>query len=259
MGRRDERNIEMIKIETRETVACLQLDRGVTNPIDSELLDELRERLRGAESDEGVRALVLTGVSEKFLSIGFDIPALYPLDREGMRDFFRLFNEVAMELFLFPKPTIAAIRGHAVAGGCILALLCDRRFIAAGKSLMGLNEVKLGVPVPCLADRITRDLAGNRHARTILEEGEFHPPEETLAFGLVDRVLPGEELLEAAQAEALRLGALPPAAFALIKGERTREIAAYVKQRQADMETDFLDCWFAPGTRAQLEAAMENY
>ncbi len=249
----------MIKVETLAGVAQLQLDRGVTNPLSAELLTEFRRALETIDRDEKVKALILTSVSEKFLSIGFDIPALYPLDRNGMRDFFRLFNEVTMEFFLLPKPTVAAIRGHAVAGGCILALICDRRFIAEGRTLMGLNEVKLGVPVPCLADRITRDLLGSHRARVILEEGEFHPPEQALAFGLVDRVLPEAELLDAARAEAIRLGDLPSAAFGLIKGERCREIATYVKRRQAEMEADFLDCWFAPATRAQLEAAMENY
>ncbi len=249
----------MIKVENRGSVLALHLNRGVTSPLNTELLVELRKALRTANQDDAIRALVLTSASDKFLSIGFDIPALFPLDRDGMRDFFRLFNEVGMELFEFPKPTVAAIRGHAVAGGCILALLCDRRIMADGRTLIGLNEVKLGVPVPCLADRITRDLVGTRHARVILEEGEFHAPEAALAFGLVDRILPGDEVPEAALAEAARLGELPPTAFSLIKGERCREIASYVRQRQTEMEADFLDGWFAPGTRAQLEAAMENY
>ncbi len=249
----------MIKVENRDGVALLQLDRGVTNPLSTELLTELRRAVKLAGKDENVKALVLTGTSEKFLSIGFDIPALFPLDREAMRTFFRFFNITAMELFRLPKPTIAAVRGHAVAGGCILALLCDRRFIAEGKTLMGLNEVKLGVPVPCLADRITRDLAGARRAREILEEGEFFPPEHTLAMGLVDRVLPADELLDTAVAEAARLGALPPEAFALIKGEYTREVAAHVEARETAMEQDFLDRWFAPAVRVQLEAAMETF
>ena len=249
----------MVKVENWDGVALLRLDNGAANPLNMELLTELRRAVKLAGRDESVKALVLDSASEKFLSIGFDIPALFPLDREKMRVFFRFFNITAMELFRSPKPSVAAIRGHAVAGGCILALACDRRYIAEGKTLMGLNEVKLGVPVPCLPDRITRDLAGTRMAREILEEGEFYLPERSLAMGLVDSVLPADQVQGVALAEAERLGDLPAEAFALIKGEYTREVAAHVEKRQAEMEEEFLDRWFAPAARAQLEAAMENY
>ena len=99
----------------------------------------------------------------------------------------------------------------------------------------------------------------DRQGRPILEEGEFYPADESLSLGLVDRVLPRDDVREAAIAEAARLGALPAAAFALIKAERTREIAAFVERRSAEMEDDFLDGWFSPAARTQLEAAMEKY
>ncbi len=249
----------MIQVEMREGVATISLARSATNPLSAELIAELRDTFRAAGSDSAIKSILLTSKEDKFLSIGFDIPALYPLDREGMQRFFRLFNEVSLEIFALPKPTVAAIMGHAVAGGCILALLCDRRFIAGGRTLMGLNEVKLGVPVPCIADRIVRDLVGTRGAREILEEGEFYPADRLLEFGLVDRVLAADDLREGAWAEAARLGALPAAAFAAIKGERTRTIAAYVATRQAEMESTFLDGWFSPDARMQLKAAMETF
>ena len=99
------------------------------------------------------------------------------------------------KLFTFPKPTAAAISGHAIAGGCILTLCCDYRYIAEGRKLMGLNEIKLGVPVPYVADCILRSLVGFRHAREIMESGDFYQPETSFQKGLVDAVLPLENVL----------------------------------------------------------------
>lgn len=249
----------MLRMETKDGVALIELDRGETHPIGTELLTALGRALETVKEDPGLGSLVLAGARAKFLSIGFDIPALFPLEREEMRAFFRLFNATCRALFVLPKPTVAAIAGHAVAGGCILALCCDRRFIAEGRTLMGLNEVKLGVPVPCLADRILRDLVGTRHARIILEEGDFHPPEASLAMGIVDRILAPEGLREAAQLEAARLAVPPAVAFEMIKAERTREIVAQVERREGDLEDCFLDGWFSPPARVQLAAAMERF
>lgn len=94
-------------------------------------------------------------------------------DDEG-RSLAKLKNKLVayLALYTLPKPVVAAITGHAIAGGCILALCCDYRFISEGRKLMGLNEVKLGVPVPYLADRVLHALVGTRYAREIIESGE---------------------------------------------------------------------------------------
>jgi enoyl-CoA hydratase/carnithine racemase len=97
-----------------------------------ELVDELGKLLERIEHDSSVSALVLGSSNDKFLSIGFDIPRLFELPREDFTTFFSEFNRVCLSLYTLPKPTIAAITGHAVAGGCILALCCDYRFIAEG-------------------------------------------------------------------------------------------------------------------------------
>ncbi len=249
----------MIAVEKHESVAVLKLSHGPTNPIGLELLGALLAEIRRVEEDPTLRGLVLTSASDKFFSIGFDIPQLYPLGREDTLRFYHAFGATTLALYTCPKPTIAAINGHAVAGGCILALCCDHRFIAEGHKLTGLNEVKLGVPVPHIADRITRALAGTRHAREILEGGEFYPPEDALRFGLVDQVLPQAELLPTAIAEAARLGALPPNAFTQIKHDRTEEIEGQVLARRDEKEKVFLDCWFGAEARAQLEEAMKRF
>lgn len=249
----------MISIESRDRIALVKLNRGTTNPISLDLLEALSAELTRIKMDDDHRGLVLTSSQSKFFSIGFDIPALYPLDKKGMGQFFRAFNRVSLELYTFPKPTIAAVTGHAVAGGCILTLCCDQRFIAEGHKLMGLNEVKLGVSIPYPSDCILRDLVGSRISREIVEGGEFYPPEDSLRLGMVDRILPLDQVIDEAIKEVGRLGATPAHAFAQIKRDRTERIEKQALALQGEKEEKFLFMWFAPETRKQLEKAMEKF
>ncbi|MEE8391251.1 MAG: enoyl-CoA hydratase/isomerase family protein [Anaerolineae bacterium] len=138
---------EILYTEYRDRVAIVKLNRPVTNALNLQLVDELTETLQNVRHDANVHSLVLGSSNEKFFSIGFDIPQLFELDRESFTKFYQAFNRVCLDLYTLPKPTVAAIPGHAIAGGCILALCCDYRLIAQGRKLMGLNEIKLGVPI----------------------------------------------------------------------------------------------------------------
>jgi enoyl-CoA hydratase/carnithine racemase len=158
-----------------------------------------------------------------------------------------------------PKPTVAAIAGHAIAGGCILALCCDYRVIGDGRKLMGLNEIKLGVPVPYVADRILRDLVGGRHARQVVESGDFYRPEEALSLGLVDQVCPAEQVLSQAIDRASQLGSSSPEAFAMIKRNRVERLEAEILARLEDKEGLFVERWYSEEARARLREAMEKF
>jgi len=175
----------MLGVEIQDSVAVAKLSRGVTNAFNLELVDELLKLILDLKFKDQVRALVLTSSNEKFFSIGFDIPQLFELSPEDFQLYYQKFNQMCLALYTFPKPTVAAITGHAIAGGCILALCCDYRVIADERQLMGLNEIKLGVPVPYLADCILRSLVGVRAARLIMESGDFYPPLQLFQMGMV--------------------------------------------------------------------------
>jgi enoyl-CoA hydratase/carnithine racemase len=235
------------------------LDRGVTNPLGSELVGELSETLDKLGSDPDTGGIVLTSANDKFFSIGFDIPQILPLPRDDFEAFFRAFQGLCLKLFTFPKPSIAAVTGHAIAGGCILALCCDYRFIAEGNKKMGVNEIQLGVPVPHLPDLVLQQLVGLRSAREMMDSGGFYSPEAALDMGLVDEVLPLDDVRGRAKAKADELGALPGTAFALIKQGRVESIEAQVLARHEDKVRTFLDCWFSREAQARLEEAMKNF
>ena len=249
----------MISYEKRDSVALIRLNRGVTNAIDLESVEELSGILQRVKDDPEVHAVVLGSAIDKFFSIGFDIPQLFNLSRESFGEFYRAFNWMSMDLFVMPKPTVAAITGHAVAGGCILALCCDYRFIAEGRKWMGLNEIKLGVPVPYLADRVLTALVGNRIARDIMEGGEFYSPERALELGLVDQVLPLEQVADKAIEKAEVLGSAPGWAYQMIKRSRVEGVAAEVDLRGEAKEQYFIDNWYSDETRERLRQAMEKF
>ena len=251
--------MDMITVEYDRKIAIIRLNRSITNPLDLELLQQLEETLDRVRDDREARGLVIASSNNKFFSLGFDIPHLFELDREGFRVFFRTYNRLCMGLFTFPKPTVAALTGHTIAGGCIIALCCDYRIISEGRKLMGLNEIKLGVPIPYPGDCILRQLVGARYARDIVESGEFYHGEELLKMGMADEVVPLDNVVSRAVEKAALLGSMPEKAYRMIKHDRVDLIAAQVEAQIMEKEEAFLDCWFSEGTRALLDEAMKKF
>ena len=126
-------------------MAVIRLDNGVTNAINRGLLNDLQATLnevRGVPPDWSWQG------ATKFFSIGFDLPTPDPMDREQFSVFWDDFNQLFYDIYTLPIPTLCAMRGHAVAGGAILALATDFRIGTAGKKRIGLNELKLGISGP---------------------------------------------------------------------------------------------------------------
>ncbi|NIO81414.1 MAG: hypothetical protein GTN53_12405 [Candidatus Aminicenantes bacterium] len=252
-------NMITIDYHDNDRVMAVKLNRGVINALNLELVNQLAEILQKAKNNDNVHAVVLGSSNDKFFSIGFDIPELYELTEEDFMFFYHRFNRMCLDLYTLPKPTIAAITGHATAGGCILALCCDYRFIAEGKKLMGLNEIKLGVPVPYLADCILHSIVGARNARDIMESGDFYRPEQSLQMGLVDNVLPLEHVLAESIAKATMMASLPQKAFELIKLNRVETITTQVLAHRKEKERLFYTCWYSDYARKQLKEAIEKF
>lgn len=246
-------------MEYHDKVAILKLSRGVTNALNLQLVNQLTENLHKVRNDSDAHSLVLGSSNEKFFSIGFDIPALYELSKKDFRVFYQAFNRACMDLYTLPKPTIAAITGHATAGGCILALCCDYRFIAEGRKLMGLNEIKLGIPVPYPGNCILRQIVGSRNAREIMGTGEFCRPEESLQLGMVDQILPLDEVLPKSIEKAKLLGELPCDASRMIKRNRVEIVEAQVLKHLRAKEESFIECWRSGEARARLKEAIKKF
>jgi enoyl-CoA hydratase/carnithine racemase len=249
----------MIRIEYDGTVAIVKLDRDVTNALNLDLVTELDKTLQVVKQDAQVHSLVLTSTHEKFFSIGFDIPQLYELSKNDFSIFYKAFNRLCMDLYTVPKMTVAAITGHAVAGGCILALCCDYRFIAEGKKKMGLNEIKLGVPIPYPADCMLRQIVGFRNSREIVDSGNFYLPEKLLHLGLIDEIFALDKVLPEAIEKAKLIEKLSPDAFAFIKRNRVEEVVGQISSKLREKEQIFLELWYSNEVRDRLKIAMEKF
>lgn len=248
--------MSLIIRENRENIAVLTLNNGATNAISPELVDELSTIM--GEVRSGADGFLLCG-GEKFFSMGFDLPALLKLDREEMSAFLNSFHDLILMLYTAPIPSASVLAGHAVAGGNILAIACDFRFAANPEKKMGVNEIKLGLPVPSLADMILRQIVGDRTATPMLYGGEFITFADALINGMIDELLPVEELMQHAMEKIAALAAMERKAFSAIKENRVGEIReSYEKTGRAN-DRIFIDCWFSDETQTKLVEAAQKF
>ena len=245
-----------IGIESHKDVALLRLHSGVTNAINEEMVADLSEALADIRSN--FRGLVLAG-GDKFFSIGLDLPHLLKRNREGMDAFWQRFDQVLLDLFTLPVPSAAAINGHAVAGGTILALACVYRFIGDSRNLMGLNEVNIGVPVPYLADLMLRQVVDEHAANQMVFGGEMIVPETAARIGLVNQIVTEESLENHAIDFIAALASKPRQAMALIIESRTEQVVRrFARNREAKRDA-MMRCWFRPQVQQMLAEAAKKF
>jgi enoyl-CoA hydratase len=196
-------------------VAVVTVDRqDALNALDVATLTELRDRLGELAQDDTVRALVLTGAGEKAFVAGADIKYMSGLDPDGAKGWGALGHEAGRLLETMPKPTIAAINGFALGGGCELALACDLRY-AASRAKLGQPEINLGiVPGWGGTQRLART-CGLGVAKDLIYSGRTVDAEEALRIGLVNAI--ADPVLDRALETAHALAAKSPVALALAK------------------------------------------
>lgn len=245
--------MSVIRVDNRDDgIAVVTLDRPRANAIDSNFLDELHSAIRKVA---GARALVLAS-SQPIFSAGWDLLSIRNRNREEMGVFLSEFCDLVREIFTFEAPVVAALPGHAVAGGLILAATADERFAADGDGLFGLSEVPLGVPLPRPLLEVFRHLLGTRGAERLAAAGDNVPVGRALEIGLVDRVVPPAELLEATIDRARQLCGRSRPAYAAVKLEaRSEALERFDRARRDD---PFLDFWFSPEAQRRIAALVDR-
>jgi enoyl-CoA hydratase len=219
-----------VRVDREDAVAVVTIDRqDALNALDVATLTELRDRLRELDADDAVRALVLTGAGEKAFVAGADIKYMSGLDPAAAKEWGALGHEAARLLEEMPKPTIAAINGFALGGGCELALGCDLRY-AAGRARLGQPEIDLGiVPGWGGTQRLAR-VCGLGAAKDLILTGRTVDAEEALRIGLVDAI--ADPVLERALETARALAAKSPVALRVAK--RLLNLSPGALEREAE-------------------------
>jgi len=244
--------MQYISLEMDEDVAWITLNRGKVNALNNELLSELNECLNELESDPAARALVLTGTG-KFFTFGLDIPELFPYSKKEFTEFLTKFAGLYTRIFLYPKPVIAALNGHTIAGGCMIATACDYRLMVSGKAKISLNEITFGSSVFAGSVEMLRTCVGNRNAHAILYSGAMLTAEEALDLGLIDQKTTEANLRDDANRVAMDCASRDQRALASIKGLLRNPIADEWKLREQASIAEFVDIWYSESTRTQLE------
>jgi len=245
-----------MQIERLGDAVVLRMRAGKANAIGPAWLGRMETLLDEALATEP-RALVITGY-ESFFSAGLDLPALDALGRDQMGSFVMAFSRTMLRVFELPLPVIAAVNGHAIAGGCVLALQADVRIGARTDFRMGLNEVQLGIALPAMVLETLRAQVPPQSLLPVALEGGLFAPDEALALGLLHELVAPEHLEQRAAERALELATLPPRAFAAIK----RAIRAPVVQRLRDVVTEdaaaWADTWSSEEGRERRRQAIER-
>jgi enoyl-CoA hydratase len=152
-------------------------------------------------------------------------------------------------LFYHPRPVVAAVNGHAIAGGCVLACAADRRIAARGGARLGVTELRVGVPFPAIALEIMRAVVPPRHLAEMVYGGGTVSVDEALDRGLLDSVVEPASLLDAALAEAEALAAIPAESFALTKAQLRQPARDFLAVHAARIDREALACWSAPAAQ----------
>ena len=243
----------MLDTSDRDGIRTIRIHHGKAGALDLELCEALAAAFRAAASS---KAVVLTGTGRIF-SAGVDLPRVLAEGESYTRRFLAALDACFRALFEWERPTVAAINGHAIAGGCILACACDSRLMVDADATIGAPELVVGVPFPALALEILRLAGGDSLARRLAMTGGNLPAAEALRTGIVDRLVPAADLESASHAEALRLAAIAPAAFALVK----RQLRLPVLNRVAglkDHDDKVLETWCSPEIRASIASFVER-
>lgn len=242
---------QFVRTDRAEGVAILTLDRPPVNALNPAVVAELTRVVASVAELSEVSAAVLTG-SGPFFSFGFDVPKMYDQSRGEFRGFVESFLALCRRLFAFPKPLVAALNGHAVAGGCMLATACDYRVMKGSGALIGLNEVTLGATVFFGTHEMLVHAVGSRSAEHLETGGALIEAEEAQALGLIDETAPGEGVLAAAIDKAQGASPAFPDAFAELKRLSRAPILETIDKGEGEGIERFLDLWYSPATRRAL-------
>jgi len=249
--------MQTINITRKKNYAILHLQQGKVNAINHQLVKEVRSAIQAFQEEEAIRGVIIVGQPHYF-SAGLDVIELYGLDKKGIQPFFRDFGNLYMELAKFPKPLIAAITGHAPAGGTVIAMTCDYRVMTAGeKYTLGLNEVLVNVP---LSEDLIKGYAfwlGDGLSTRYLLQGKLMTAQEAYSVGFVDEVCPMEEVLDRAEAQMKRYLRSNDRIFRDIKSRARKEWINSLGQKGELAMEETMEVWWQPEVRARMKMFVE--
>lgn len=243
---------ELVRVDEDRGICRIVMTAGA-NPLNLGLIEALRSAVAVLRSRGGTPFLLASSHPRIFCP-GWDLKRLVTAQRPLVREFLARFNELILDLFSYPGATVAAVAGHAIAGGCLLAMACDVRVMAAGRPRIGQSEVNLGVPVP--AESLL--MLSSRLAPHVVEEVVFgcdgYTAERARQLGLVNHVAPATEVAVAAELKLRTLAAKPRRAYSEAKRFLHERVWLEMGRQRESAADGFLDSWFQSDTQQRIFA-----
>lgn len=243
-----------ITVDSRTDVAVLRIDHGGGNTLDT---DSCRELVLRMEEAEQARAVVLTGTGGIF-SAGVDLKRIDDGGTAYVSEFLPLLSDALLAVFGCPRPVVAALNGHAIAGGAVLAAACDHRVLTTGPGQVGVTELLVGVPFPLAALEILRCAYGTAPLPSLTYSGSTWGGEDAVVRGLVDELAPPDEVLERAVAVAARLGDLPAEPFAHTKAQIRQPFHERIAEYRHSDDPEVERMWRSPEALAAVKSYVDR-
>ena len=248
----------MIERDDLDGVAVVRLAHGPVNALDLDLLAAITHEFRELDGDSDHAAVVFTGTGRAFCA-GVDLWRIVEGGQSYVEEFLPALVEAFETVFAHGKPVVAALNGHAIAGGAIFAAACDRRVMADGRGRVGVSELLVGVPFPAAALEILGYAVGEQVQRDLVLTGATHETAEALRRGLVDEVVPADRLLDRAVEVARQLATdVPPDTYRVTKHQLRRRTMARIAQAWPEERAEVNRLWCARVADGWIRAYMER-
>jgi enoyl-CoA hydratase len=245
----------MIERKDVDGIRVVKLAHGKVSAMDIELGEAMIAEMTAAH-DAHVRAVIITGTGSSF-SAGVDLFRILQDGPDYTRRFVPVLHEFMRAVLTYPKPVIAAVNGHAIAGGCILVAACDHRIMTEGQGRIGVPELAVGVPFPALPLQIMASRVADGALRDLVFSGRTVLVDDAKLLGLIDEKCPAGLLMDRATEVAQKLASIPAGAFAMTKEAFYTPILERT-ERQADLNARVLDAWLQQHTYDTIKAYLDR-
>ncbi len=247
----------MIHCKKENDIVVVSIENGKLNVLDTAFLKEIETCFKEL-ADAPCKGVVITGTGRSFCA-GVDLKSTFSNGKDHVVEFLDALSACFETLFEFPKPLIAAINGHALAGGCILSSLCDYKIVVDGKAKIGITELSVGVPFPAVPREIMLFILPRKSFQEVFYFAKGYSVFESKELGLVDEIVPGDRLLECALGKANELVKIPAQTFSQTKYQLRRPaILSYRSDDARSHDQNIKELWSTDEMKLVVDKFLEG-